>query len=299
MSAYPTIPQEIIDKIINALEGPVPQMRTTLTLISCCTVSSSFCNAAQKMLYRSLSVSLARPSDAMRTKALEDSLMSSSRLSNYVDSISILIDPSSGISFSALPRLIRLRSIMIMGTSEFTEWSSLPDIFKHELYTVIGSPALHEIALSSMFNFPISYFCASPCLKKLEVWRSVLLDDTVFDKTCSPPPSIEPKRKGSLQTLIARENAIYPLGLVLGNPLSPLNASGLRTLAVKLWNEACVIGLKAVLGVATSSLEELHIATSGSLPVDSPEMGHRKIAVALARKRATSVQAWHASVRRM
>ncbi|KAF8073304.1 hypothetical protein FPV67DRAFT_740025 [Lyophyllum atratum] len=270
MSVYPIFPQEIIDKIIKALDGP--DLQTTLA--TCCTVSSSFCNAAQKMLYRSLSVSLGHREYAVQTKALESSLMSSSHLGTYVDSISFLIRPHPKIFFGALHKLNRLRSIKIQGTSFelWADWSVLPEIFKHNMYTIFGSPTLHEIHLSSLYNFPLSYLCATTCLKKLELRESVLSDDIAFDKPYSPPPSIDPKRTDSLQTLILRENSMSTLHPALLSAVSHLHASGLRRLEVGLRYNANVIGLNAVLRVATSSLEELYIDTDTSFPLDSPEM---------------------------
>ncbi|KAF8073308.1 hypothetical protein FPV67DRAFT_1666091 [Lyophyllum atratum] len=270
MSVYPIFPQEIIDKIIKALDGR--DMQTTL--VACCTVSSSFCNAAQKMLYRSLSVPLGYREEAAQTKALESSLMSSSHLGTYVDSISFLIRLPSQTSFAALHKLDRLRSIKIEGTSFelWADWYVVPDIFKHDIYTVIRSPALHEIHLSSLYNFPLSHLCASPCLKTLELRESVLSDDIAFDKPYSPPPSIDLKRTDSLQTLILRQNSMITLHPALLSPLSPIHASGLRRLEVGLQYDSNVIVLKALLGLVTSSLEELYIITDASFPFDSPKM---------------------------
>ncbi|KAF8073310.1 hypothetical protein FPV67DRAFT_739817 [Lyophyllum atratum] len=266
MSVYPSFPQEIIDKIIEALDGPDIQR----TLVACCKVSSSFCNAAQKSLYGSLSVSLGHPKDNARNEALESSLMSSSHLSTFVDSISILIDlePSSEISFAALPKLDRLRSIKIGCPPEFIDWSVLPDTFKHNVSTVLRFPTLREIRLSYMYNFPLSYLCASLSLQKLDLLHSALLDDVVFDNTDHPPPSIEPKTKGSLRTLIARESIMHSLYPALLSPLSPLHISGVKELAATLWNDANVIGLNSLLSVAASSLQTLCIEVDATFPLD-------------------------------
>ncbi|KAF8059250.1 hypothetical protein FPV67DRAFT_1675244 [Lyophyllum atratum] len=272
MSVYPSFPQELIDKIIQTLDGPNAQS----TLVACCTVSSSFCNTAQKLLYRSLSVLLGHPKDAARNEALESSLMSSNHLSTYVDSISVLIEslePSSDISFAALDKLNRLRSLRIEGTPQWANWYDLPDIFRHNVSTVLGFPTLRNFRLSYMYNFPLSYLCAVPSLQKLDVEDTTLLDDIVFDTTDHPAPSIDTQRQGSLQTLLVREQLMHLLYPVFLSPLSPLHASGLRKLEVSLRKESDVIGLKALLGVANSSLEELDIlANKCAFPVDSPQL---------------------------
>ncbi|KAF8068806.1 hypothetical protein FPV67DRAFT_1489786 [Lyophyllum atratum] len=169
------------------------------TLVSCCT-------AIRKML---------------RNEALKSSLMSSSHLSTYVDSISILIDPEvcCNISFVVLGKLNRLRSLKIEGTSQWGAWSDLPDIYKHNISTVLRFPTLRYFRLSYMHKFPISYLCAFPSLRKLEPRHMTLLDDIVFDFTDHPPSLIDPNREGSLQTLIAREYAIHSLYPALLSPL--------------------------------------------------------------------------------
>ncbi|KAF8063494.1 hypothetical protein FPV67DRAFT_1506802 [Lyophyllum atratum] len=272
MSVYPrSFPQEIIDKIIKTLDGPEMQE----TLVACCTVSSSFCNTAQKMLYRSISVSLGYPEDGARNEALESSLMSSSHLGTYVNSISILIKPSPGISFVALSKLNQLQSMKIKGDDlGITSWSFYPDIFKHNVYTVLRSATLRDFNLSNISHFPLSYLCASPCLQNLALSRSALLGDIVFDDTYSPRPPIDPKRKGCLRTLNLQQDTMYSsLHSALLSPLSPLQASGLRKLAQQIWDDVTVIGLKALLAVANSSLEELYIVTSiCTFPVDFPTM---------------------------
>ncbi|KAF8073309.1 hypothetical protein FPV67DRAFT_738873 [Lyophyllum atratum] len=270
MYVYASLPQELIDKIIEALDGAEMQR----TLHACCTVSSSFCNAAQKVLYRSISVSFVHRKDVVRTKALESSLMSSSHLSTYVDSISILIDPEhySEISLAALPKLDRLRSIKIECPPELIDWSALPDTFKHDVSTVLRFPTLHDIRLSHMYNFPLSYLCASLSLQKLDVLHSALLGDVVFDNTDHPPPSIKPKIKGSLRTLITRESVMHTLYPALLSPLSPLHISGVKELAATLWNDANVIGLNSLLSVAASSLQTLCIEVDATFPLDCLEM---------------------------
>ncbi|KAF8057967.1 hypothetical protein FPV67DRAFT_532742 [Lyophyllum atratum] len=262
MSIRSNIPQEIIDKIIEAIDDPGRQK----TLNACSTVASSFCGTAQKELYRSIFVSLIQPQDNVRAYALARSLMSSDRLRSYVGSMSLKTHALSDVFPPALPNLNRLRSLRLSGIFMLIA-PTLPSTFYYaRLGAVLQSSALRNVCLSAIYNFPVTLLLSCHSLETLEISRSTLTTDVAFDDTNSLHQLAGSKGGVCLRTLIIRRSSLdVLLPSALLSPSSPLHVSGLRKLHITVWKDATVSMLNSMLEV-TTYLEELAVDFDFSLP---------------------------------
>ncbi|KAF8075351.1 hypothetical protein FPV67DRAFT_1666070 [Lyophyllum atratum] len=179
-----TFPQEIVDKIIQEIDGPTRSKKHAFQ--SCSLVSQSFRDPAQKHLFRYL---LVDPAIASQYTSICEILHASPRMCRFVESICFIIDTDtlSESTPPGLPDLPRLHHVTVTGGRHLgwrDNWAYIPEAVKSDLCDIIRRPTVAVLSIYMISGFPIGVVCSCSQLTMLDVW------DVLFATgSHNPPPS--------------------------------------------------------------------------------------------------------------
>ncbi|KAG5640907.1 hypothetical protein DXG03_006674, partial [Asterophora parasitica] len=261
----PTLPQEIINQIVDDIGHPhEPNTRRALLASSC--VSASFREPAQRRLFQSIVVSVTAPVSS-RPHSLLDTLASNPQLSHFVESLNVIVKPHcSHPSWNAFPSFPRLRSLYI--TTGYGKWSSVASNARKVLYDLFQHPTLRELHLRNVSDFPIRALCFSHQLQHLRIQDSGLTTDFPSDFPTTEPEV--PYMIGYLRSIAVEDcRDTRVVQTVLGDPSSFLSLCRLRKFSTKVQTDEDFEECRAFLELAGLHMDELKItflnATGGEL----------------------------------
>ncbi|KAF8062219.1 hypothetical protein FPV67DRAFT_1507585 [Lyophyllum atratum] len=233
------LPQEIVDSIIEEVAKDPWCRRAWLR--ACCAVSSSFCSAAQKHVFRELEIDLSLRAETY-LKRLHEILTSSPHLALYVEILHLELNPilpnipSIPSALRQLPRLRRLR--VMVGFINFTyrelttwNWASLSDELRSNILSLVQVPTLREVSLKHIRGFPINGLRHCPQLESLEL-EALHKPHTEWSTIPIPAPSAPSTqlRCGYLDSLkVCGSDTAKRILNALRDPASSLSLSKLRS----------------------------------------------------------------------
>ncbi|KAF8057500.1 hypothetical protein FPV67DRAFT_566322 [Lyophyllum atratum] len=278
-AAAPTLPQEIIDNIIELFP------RDFERLSACSAVAKSFRDPSQKFMFRdaNICVPFCIPpkydwlveDDEPAKQRLEQSLASSARLSSYVLSLIVRIpNPSASEAYSGMLRnFSRIRSLHIIEAPSTLQldWATLAPELKTDMLRLLQTPTLTRLDLWQIKGFPLNALRYCPHFTHI---RMVSNDKRAveFDITSDPaPPSELVTNRGSLKVLQVDSPVIsQQLQVALCAPSSHLSLTGLLRYETLIASEEGFDQCDTILRLSATSLQEFVVDVRSPIPFSRP-----------------------------
>ncbi|KAF8058185.1 hypothetical protein FPV67DRAFT_1721298 [Lyophyllum atratum] len=178
------LPQEIVDKIIEDIDGRAIIRKPALR--SCSLVSRSFRDPAQKHLFRYLLIHLANVS---HYAALCKILRASPRMCSLVESICFIFtgDTRPEVTSEGLPDLPRLHHVTLT-TGRYSgfpdTWAYISEAVRNYLCDIIRRPTVAVLSIYLIYGVPTDVICSCSQLTMLDIWNVSFIAGSH-----GPPPS--------------------------------------------------------------------------------------------------------------